>query len=313
MVTNIHERRLPVPAATMGPLVGRLGSADDPLWPARGWPRMTLEGPPAVGVHGRHGPIRYRVTDYRPGRSIDFTFDEGVGLRGLHRLEVVPEGPQACTVRHVVEGRTTGTMRLVWPLAMRWLHDALVEDLMDRAELAAGTGPAQPATWSPWVRVLRRATAPRARAVDVPTTALLGHALPRVDWADAYAVPCADDAPADPQQWADAVFRSPPRWAGALLLIRESLVRLVGIERSGGAAFDTIERTDDEVLLGIDQGHLDFRASVRREPGRVVLSTVVQVHNRRGRAYSALVRRVHPAVVRSALSRAAARLQAAPS
>ena len=65
---------------------------------------------------------------------------------------------------------------------------------------------------------------------------------------------------------------------------RESLVRLVGIDRAGRGAFDPVARTDDEVLLGIDQSHLGFRASVLCEPERVVVSTVVHLHNRRGRA-----------------------------
>lgn len=141
--------------------------------------------------------------------------------------------------------------------------------------------------------------------VTVPDTRLLATALPRVDWSDAYAVSCGADAPSDPQRWADAVFHSPPLWVAALMLAREAAVGLVGIERGGRHAFDTVARTDDEVLLGIDQGHLGFRASVLREPDRVVLSTVVQVHNRRGGLYSAVIRRVHPYVVRAMLGRAA--------
>ncbi|KRC64568.1 hypothetical protein ASE12_07165 [Aeromicrobium sp. Root236] len=148
----------------------------------------------------------------------------------------------------------------------------------------------------------------RVAAVPVPATPLLQDALPRVDWSDAYAVPRPVGSSSDPQDWADAVFHAPPVWVGALLLARESLVRLVGIDRAGSGAFDPVARTDDEVLLGIDQSHLDFRASVLCEPDRVVVSTVVHVHNRRGRAYSALVRRIHPAVVRAMMRRAAARV-----
>jgi hypothetical protein len=40
----------------------------------------------------------------------------------------------------------------------------------------------------------------------------------------------------------------------------------------------------------------------------VVVSTVVQLHNARGRAYFALVRLVHPLVVRAMLDRAVGRL-----
>ena len=47
---------------------------------------------------------------------------------------------------------------------------------------------------------------------------------------------------------------------------------------------------------------------MRVESGHVTLSTVVQVHNGRGRAYSALVRLVHPIIVRALLGRAARNL-----
>jgi hypothetical protein len=149
-----------------------------------------------------------------------------------------------------------------------------------------------------------------AYAVAVPETPLLADALPRVDWTDAYAVSFPGRPPGDPQQWADAVFHGPPAWVATLFGVREALVRVVGIEPGGDHAFDTLARHPDEVLLGTDQGHLSFRASVLFERRRVVLSTVVQVHNGRGRAYSALVRRVHPLVVRSMLARAARRMRA---
>ena len=88
------------------------------------------------------------------------------------------------------------------------------------------------------------------------------------------------------------------------------LVRMVGIEPGGDHVFDTVSWTPNEVLLGTDQGHLGFRASVLVEPGRVVLSTVVEVCNRRGLAYSALVRWIHPFVVRSMLARGARKMAA---
>jgi hypothetical protein len=156
--------------------------------------------------------------------------------------------------------------------------------------------------------VLTRAAAGGARECAEPETPLLAHALPRVDWSDAHAVPRPPGASGDPARWATAVFRDPPPWVGALLLLREALVGLVGIERAGHAAFDPVAVTADEVLLGIDSNHLDFRASVLCEPERTVVTTVVQLHNLRGRLYFALVRLVHPAIVQAMLDRAARRL-----
>ena len=146
----------------------------------------------------------------------------------------------------------------------------------------------------------------RVHAVPVPSTPLLARALPRVDWSDAYAVEVPGDAGgACAQEWAEAIFHSPPSWIRLLFGLREVLVTVIGIERGGAHVFDTVDWRSNEVLLGTDQGHLGFRASVLVEPGRVVLSTVVQLRNRRGRAYSAVVRRIHPWVVRSTLARAA--------
>jgi hypothetical protein len=311
MIRNVHERVVPAPIERVGPLLDRTGGPDDVLWPTPGWQPMVLDRPAAVGAAGGHGSIRYRVTGYEPGRKVEFTFAPATGLDGVHTFTADPVGPDRTLLRHVAEGRVTGVMRLAWPLAIRWAHDAVLEELLDNAERAVGVEPARPARRSAWVRVVRALAVPRSRDTAPPRTPLLAGALPRVDWTDAYAVPALPGTPLDPQAWADAVFRDPPRWVLAALGLRELLVGLVGIDRGGAGAFDTLARTENEVLLGADSNHLDFRASVRREPDRVVLTTVVQLHNRRGRAYSALVRPVHPVVVRAMLDRAARRLTGA--
>jgi hypothetical protein len=156
------------------------------------------------------------------------------------------------------------------------------------------------------------AQAGRAYATLLPTTALLAGALPHVDWSDACAVTVPSGVPErDAQAWSDAIFRGPPPWIRVLFGVREVVVRVVGIEPGGSHVFATVSRRTDEVLVGTDQGHLGFRASVLTEPGRVVLSTVVQLRNRRGRVYFAVVRRLHPWVVRGMLTRAARQLAVA--
>jgi len=51
--------------------------------------------------------------------------------------------------------RLRGRTRLTWPLAIRWLHDACIEDLLDNAEEALTGALLRPSRWSPWVRFLR--------------------------------------------------------------------------------------------------------------------------------------------------------------
>jgi hypothetical protein len=154
---NTHERTLTAGTAEVGALLATAGQDGDRLWPGDRWPPMSLDGPVAVGARGGHGPIRYSVEGYEPGRSLTFRFDPEIGMDGTHRFEVEPGPVDGGTVlRHVIEGRPHGVMLIGWPVAIRWLHDAVLEDLLDRAELAVTGTVARPAVWSPWVRLLRR-------------------------------------------------------------------------------------------------------------------------------------------------------------
>jgi hypothetical protein len=46
-------------------------------------------------------------------------------------------------------------MVLDGPLVIRWVHDAVVEEMFDNAERAVGHEPARPARRSPYVRLVR--------------------------------------------------------------------------------------------------------------------------------------------------------------
>jgi hypothetical protein len=123
---------------------------------------MVLDRPVTVGAAGRHGSDRYRVTAYEPGWRVEFAVDARLGCTA-HTLVVEPRGARSTVLQHRIDGRTSGAMRLLWPLAVRWLHDSFLEDLLDRAELAHGTSPRRPARLSAWVR-LHRLLDDRARA-----------------------------------------------------------------------------------------------------------------------------------------------------
>jgi hypothetical protein len=49
-----------------------------------------------------------------------------------------------------------GSALLSWPLVFPPLRDAVIEDSLDRAELACSGAVAVPAWWSPYLRMLRR-------------------------------------------------------------------------------------------------------------------------------------------------------------
>ncbi|WP_407914578.1 SRPBCC family protein [Kitasatospora sp. NE20-6] len=165
---NIQRRTIDAPAADVGALLDRLGTPQDQIWPSPAWSALHLDAGLAVGSRGGHGRIRYAVTEYEPGHRVRFAFAPGLGITGHHEFAVVPDGPMRCQIVHTAVGSTEGRMRLMWPLVIRRLHEALLQDAFDNVQRAATGRAPRPARRSPWVRLLRLALAPRQYTPDVP-------------------------------------------------------------------------------------------------------------------------------------------------
>jgi hypothetical protein len=217
-IVSIHTRDLPVSAEELGKILNTLAGPDDKIWPIERWPNdpIGFDRPLQVGARGGHGTIRYAVTAYEPGRRIGFEFEPGSGLRGGHRFEVEPDGKGGARLRHVLETEVDGIYRALRPVFLG-MHDALVEDLLDKAELAATGRVPRPARWPRWLRVANRievALRPRrgqVAALVVPgaLTAIGGlHAA----WALGWRWPGGNDA-----AFAERVVGNgaelPPTWA----------------------------------------------------------------------------------------------------
>ncbi|MCP2304350.1 hypothetical protein LV79_004057 [Actinokineospora globicatena] len=157
MIRNRHQRTLAVPPAHAAHLIDDLATPGGTTWPSQHWPALRLDRPLSPGATGGHGPIHYTCTAYTPGQHAAFTFAPDAPITGGHALSLLT-GPttETSVLRHDLYGRPRGLGHLTWPLAIRWLHDALMEDLFDNVQTALGTPPAHPAHWSRHVRVLRR-------------------------------------------------------------------------------------------------------------------------------------------------------------
>lgn len=119
-----------------------------------------------------------------------------------------------------------------------------------------------------------------------------------------------------------------PAWVRALMALRNHLVAPFGlkteaprgVQRADGRAFArgdhagvfrVFDRRDDELLLGGDDRHLDFRFSLLLRQGAafqdVFATTTVHFHNLWGRLYFFFVapfhRQIIPAMLRHALPR----------
>lgn len=171
-VLNVHERELRAGSDEVGALIDSLASGNDRLWPRAFWPAMRFDRPLGVGAVGGHGPISYVVEEYRPGQMVKFRFTGPRGFNGHHWLEVLPRAEHCTVLRHTIHMRVFGTALLSWPLAIRHLHDALLEDALALAQASLGITPVV-RPWSWWVKFLRWAmSGGRARSQQTPNTAL---------------------------------------------------------------------------------------------------------------------------------------------
>lgn len=161
-VINVHQRLLYAPPDKVGALIDSLSSPADALWPGRAWPRTKFDRPLGVGAVGGHGPIGYFVEAYTPGQSIRFRFTAPKGFKGWHGFEVLDATPAHCVLEHRIEMAAEGPALLTWPLMIRHMHDACVEDALSQAQVALGNEP-KPVPWSTRVRLLHWLVSGRQR------------------------------------------------------------------------------------------------------------------------------------------------------
>ncbi|MFJ2868869.1 SRPBCC family protein [Kitasatospora sp. NPDC087314] len=154
-VYNVHERLLAAKRSEVGALIDTLASSDDKLWPHGSWPPMAFDRPLAAGAAGGHGPVRYTVTAHVPSQWVRFTFSGPRGFHGFHEYTALAADEEHTLLRHTLAMAARGPARLTWPLIFRPLHDACLEDSLDRAELACSGAVTHPAHWSRYVRLLR--------------------------------------------------------------------------------------------------------------------------------------------------------------
>ena len=114
-----------------------------------------------------------------------------------------------------------------------------------------------------------------------------------------------------------------PKWADNLMHIRNSVVKLVGLESGGlkkntniadfypigsrAVYFTVIDRNDNEILMAENDKHLNFRVSVKIKRSQsevdINLTTLVKFNNLLGRLYFLPVRPFHRIIVISMLKR----------
>jgi hypothetical protein len=163
---------------------------------------------------------------------------------------------------------------------------------------------------------------PKIERAGLPPASRLGPCYGRADFADAFSVELPEAAAGDAEMLARHVFEKQPAWIAMLMTLRDGVVQPLGLKRavdlrSGEgdriSIFRIFERHANEIVLGEDDRHLDFRVSVLVQPAsgsggrRLIVTTLVFYNRLLGRAYIALIAPFHRLVVRTSLGQAQAR------
>jgi Protein of unknown function (DUF2867) len=154
-----------------------------------------------------------------------------------------------------------------------------------------------------------------ARPVAVELQTLL---LPDANFADCYQLELSGQN-LDAEGATRRVMGRNPLWIARLMKLRNVLVaplglkaapdERLGVDRSIGT-FPLVSKSQNRVVLGLDDRHLDFRVVVdvvNGEGGRQLVSatTYVKTHNALGRLYLWLVTPFHRIIVPTMLAQAA--------
>lgn len=155
-------------------------------------------------------------------------------------------------------------------------------------------------------------------AVPTPHAALRNCGLAHIDFSDGYRGRI-ELATLTSLQVARAVFDNPPHWVMALMSVRNRVTALFGLkspqqlhEDTAGqrlvGIFPVLSESREEVVLGGDDRHLDFRiwVSVRLDHTgcEVTIATLVCINNSLGRGYLFAVMPFHKILSRYMLRRA---------
>ncbi|MFC5373005.1 DUF2867 domain-containing protein [Brevundimonas faecalis] len=132
-------------------------------------------------------------------------------------------------------------------------------------------------------------------------------ALPTADWADRFGVENVT-GPLTARQALERMTGQTPAWIHRLMAVRNGLVRLVGLKTGDIDGFPVLAERAEEIVVGLDDRHLDFRIVLRVEPAapstsapalkhNVSIATLVDRHNLFGRAYILVVTPFHKRIV----------------
>jgi Protein of unknown function (DUF2867) len=180
--------------------------------------------------------------------------------------------------------------------------------------------PGEPTDSPPHAPDRRGGKGTQVRRTTPPPESVVASWYENASLLDSYSIDLSESDKSSMRELARRTLVNPPAWQKALIALRDAMVTPFGIKTSGavGASRDSHERVaffpvhwegGDEIVLGADDRHLDFRLSLLRRHSPtgnlLIATTVVHTHNALGFTYLNAIRPFHHLVVRANLARCA--------
>jgi hypothetical protein len=133
----------------------------------------------------------------------------------------------------------------------------------------------------------------------------------KVDYIDSYRIIKSTDE--NIEKISDQIFKLPP-WIILLMKMRNKIVQpfgwktgkeMMSDKKPGYTFFTKIAQTENELIMGENDRHLNFRVSVLidRLASHIYMTTLVHYNNRMGKIYFFFIKPFHKIIVKSALKK----------
>ena len=159
--------------------------------------------------------------------------------------------------------------------------------------------------------------------ITLPKESIIKSSLRRNDYEDAFAIEI--DHPVPLEELPKMFFMAFPKWFIVLMGTREVVAKIIGLKTSEGmdvkkqikefkgeigdsiALFHVLDKTEEEIMTGESDSHLDFRLSLfyrpKKEKHEIILATTVQYNNWVGKVYFFFVKPIHRLIMPVLLKR----------
>jgi Protein of unknown function (DUF2867). len=145
------------------------------------------------------------------------------------------------------------------------------------------------------------------KSENIPAKSIIANGFGSIDYQDTYTIKQQTDKTAEKLSEELLVI---PGWVDMLMKLRNRIVGVFGLKTDRNtleseAFFTIIENREDEIVIGEDDKHLNFRTSILKDESEntISLTTVVHYNNVWGKVYFFPVKPFHKIIMRVLLKR----------